>query len=249
VSGEPVALEIRFKKKLATFDLKVSFTVQTGELKVLIGPSGAGKSTMIRTVAGLERPEEGFIAYNGDTWVDTEEKIFVKPQKRRVGYVFQDYILFPHLTVYENVAFAAKDKQEVGDILKLLGIWHVKDSMPHKISGGERQRCAICQNLVTKPKVLLLDEPFSALDVENRRMLRKKMKALKEELSLPIIHVTHDLDEALYLADEVLPIVHGRVSQEWLDRQLKEREEEEVDKIYLSRRYRNHLAWHSPSIE
>ncbi len=224
-----MALEIRFRKTLATFDLNVSFTVRPGELKVLIGPSGAGKSTMIRVVAGLERPEEGLIAFNGDTWVDTEKEIFVKPQKRKVGYVFQDYTLFPHLTVHENVAFAAKEKQEVQDVLKLFGIWHVKDSMPHKISGGERQRCAICQNLVRKPRVLLLDEPFSALDVENRRMLRKKIKSLKEELSLPIIHVTHDLDEALFLGDEVLPIVRGRVSPEWLDRQLNEMKEEDRD--------------------
>lgn len=223
-----MALKIDLKKSLPNFDLNISFRVGTGELKVLIGPSGSGKSTLIRMIAGLEKPDQGVIQYNGETWVDTSKKIFVRPQKRNVGYVFQDYRLFPHLTVYENAAFAAEDKNNVTELLDLLGIGHLKDSMPHKISGGERQRCAICQNLAKKPRILLLDEPFSALDVENRRKLRRELKALKLELSLPIIHVTHDLDEALYLGDEVLPLVEGVLTPHWLERLLEETEQEEM---------------------
>jgi molybdate transport system ATP-binding protein len=217
-----MALKIDLKKSLPSFDLNISLRVGTAELKVLIGPSGSGKSTLIRMIAGLEKPDHGVIQYNGETWVDTSRKIFVKPQKRNVGYVFQDYRLFPHLTVYENAAFAAEDKNNVAELLDLLGIGHLKHSLPHKISGGERQRCAICQNLAKKPRILLLDEPFSALDVENRRKLRRELKALKVELSLPIIHVTHDLDEALYLGDEVLPLVEGVLTPHWLERLLEE---------------------------
>ena len=221
-------LDVTLKKTLPDFDLAVSFTVRPGELKVLVGPSGAGKSTIVRLIAGLERPDVGRVTYNGETWVDTRQKIFVKTQKRHVGFVFQDYGLFPHLTVYGNAAFAAKNNADVERFMKLLGIWHLRDAMPHRISGGERQRCAICQNLVREPRVLLLDEPFSALDAENRRKLRREVRELKETLGLPIVHVTHDLREALCLGDAVLPIVRGEVLPEWLDRQL---EEERMDDV------------------
>jgi molybdate transport system ATP-binding protein len=190
-------LEVSVKKALPSFDLNLSFKVESGELKVLIGPSGAGKSTIIRMIAGLEKPDEGLIEYHGEKWVDTARKIFLKPQKRNVGYVFQDYRLFPHLTVYQNAAFAAQDKSKVEDLLHLFGIWDLKDFMPHKISGGERQRCAICQNLARSPRVLLLDEPFSALDVENRRKLRRELKALKREMPLPPIGARQSVGGAI----------------------------------------------------
>jgi molybdate transport system ATP-binding protein len=222
-------LEVSVKKALPSFNLNLSFKVESGELKVLIGPSGAGKSTIIRMIAGLEKPDEGLIEYHGEKWVDTARKLFVKPQKRHVGYVFQDYRLFPHLTVFENAAFAAQDKSRVEELLDLFGIWGLKDSMPHKISGGERQRCAICQNLAKSPRVLLLDEPFSALDAENRRKLRRQLKDLKREMPLPIIHVTHDLGEAMFLGDQVVPIVHGAIAPEWLERQLTEARAEEAE--------------------
>jgi molybdate transport system ATP-binding protein len=209
-------LKVDIKKALNDFDLEVSFTCKRGTLNVLIGPSGAGKTTIIRMIAGLQRPDDGRIAYNGETWVDVEKGIFLPPQKRRLGYVFQEYTLFPHLSVYKNVAFAAIDKNDIERLLKLFGIWHLKDSRPHKISGGERQRCAICQNLARRPQALLLDEPFSALDVEIRKKLRQELKALKEKLSIPIIHVTHDLSEALFLGDDILPVVRGRIDRNWL---------------------------------
>jgi len=192
-----------------------------GELNVLIGPSGEGKTTIIRIIAGLERPDKGRISFNGETWVDTERDIFLPTQSRKVGYVFQEYTLFPHLTVEKNVAFAANEKKDVERLLRLFGISHLRDSMPHRISGGERQRAAICQNLARRPKVLLLDEPFSAIDVENRRRLRQELKDKKEELSIPIIHVTHDLTEASFLGDNILPIADGKIAPEWLQKQLE----------------------------
>jgi molybdate transport system ATP-binding protein len=223
-----MALEVRVAKTLPGFELEVSFTCGEGDLVVLTGPSGSGKTTLVRMIAGLVRPDRGTVRYNGDTWVDTEKGVFVPARKRGVGYVFQEYSLFPHLTVYRNVAFAAPDRHEVERLLRLFGIWHLRDSMPHRISGGERQRCAICQNLARAPRVLLLDEPFSALDVEMRRTLRRELKALKEDLSIPMVHVTHDLTEALFLGDHILPIVEGKPDPSWLRRQVDLAREEEA---------------------
>ncbi len=217
-----MALTVDIKKRLPDFDLEMSFTCEGGELNVLIGPSGAGKTTIIRIIAGLETADEGLISYKDKTWVDTDQGISLPTQKRRLGFVFQDYTLFPHLNVYKNVAFASVDEKEVEGLLKLFEIWHLKDSMPQKISGGERQRCAICQNLARHPKVLLLDEPFSALDVEIRRKLREGLQGIKKDLAIPIIHVTHDLSEALFLGDKILPIVKGNVDRGWLQRHVEE---------------------------
>ena len=211
-----MGLDVRMKKKLNDFDLNISFSCEDGKLLAIVGPSGAGKTTIIRTLAGLQSPDWGLITYNIETWTDTEHNIYVPTRKRGIGYVFQDYTLFPHVSVYKNIAFAARDKQKVDDLMRLFDIQHIRDSKPHKISGGERQRCAICQALARSPKVLLLDEPFSALDALTRKKLREMLKFLKKELHIPIIHVTHDIREALFLADDILPVVRGRVENKWL---------------------------------
>ena len=211
-----MGLDVRIKKRLKGFELNVSFSCEDGKLLAIVGPSGAGKTTIIRTLVGLQRPDQGLITFKDETWTDIEHKIHMPTRKRGVGYVFQEFNLFPHLSIYKNIAFATKDKQKVDDLLRLFDIWHIRESKPHKISGGERQRCAICQALARSPRVLLLDEPFSALDALTRKRLREMVKALKKELHIPIIHVTHDIREALFLADDILPVVKGRVEAKWM---------------------------------
>jgi len=213
-----MALNVTIGKKLKYFDLDIKLTCSEEDLLVLIGPSGGGKTSIIRMIAGLDKPDTGTITFNGETWFDAFHRIHVPPQKRRLGYVFQDYTLFPHLSLYENAAFAAVDKKEVKGLLELFGIAHLHNRKPHMVSGGERQRCAICQALARRPRALLLDEPFSALDFVTRRNLRAELKNLRKELSFPIIYVTHDINEALFLADEILPIVDGREDKGWMQR-------------------------------
>jgi len=211
-------LQVVLKKKREYIDIDMSFSCGEESLLVLIGPSGGGKSSIIRMISGLDKPDSGSITFGGETWYDSDRRVFVPPQKRRLGYVFQDYTLFPHLTLYENAAFAAVDRNEVEWLLEFFGIGHLRSQKPQYVSGGERQRCAICQALARKPQVLLLDEPFSALDVITRRFLREELKRMKDKLSIPFVYVTHDIGEALFLADEILPIVDGRIDKGWMQR-------------------------------
>lgn len=213
-----MTLQVSVGKRLKFFDLEVSFTCEDKDMLVMIGPSGGGKTTIVRMIAGLETPDEGRIVYGDEVWFDASRRINLPPRKRKLGYVFQDYTLFPHLSLYRNAAFAAVDKGDVDGLLTLFGIDHLRDRKPDKVSGGERQRCAICQALARRPRVMLLDEPFSALDVVTRRSLREELRAMKSGLSFPVVYVTHDIQEALFLADEILPIVEGKVDRDWMRR-------------------------------
>ncbi len=215
-----MTISASFKKRLQYFDLDISFTCATESMMVMIGPSGGGKTTIIRMLAGLTTPDEGRVTFGDEVWFDSADRINIAPQKRRLGYVFQDYTLFPHLNLYDNAAFAAANKKEVDDLFDLFKISHLRKRKPHMVSGGERQRCALCQALARHPRLLLLDEPFSALDVITRRGLREELKNLKGTLSCPIIYVTHDINEALFLADEIMPVVDGKNDDQWLQRSI-----------------------------
>ncbi len=210
-------LHIRLSKRLGKLEIDVAFSCPEGSTLALIGPSGAGKTTIIRMVAGLEQPDDGAILFNGETFFDHERGIRLSPQKRRLGYVFQDYTLFPHLSLFGNAAFAAKDRKEVEGLFRFFGLGPMRDRKPHQVSGGERQRCAICQAMASRPRVLLMDEPFSALDVVTRRKLRDELKKIKEERRLSVLYVTHDITEALYMADVILPVVDGKIDRDWLE--------------------------------
>lgn len=212
-----MTIEIKLKKKLSYFDIDISCVCPDRKMLVMIGPSGGGKTSIIRMLAGLDRPDEGRIVFNEEVWFDSSDGVNLPVQRRRLGYVFQDYTLFPHLTLYQNAAFAAVNKKEIDELFEILKISHLRDRKPSMVSGGERQRCAICQALARHPRILLLDEPFSALDVVTRRELREELRTLKKHLSFPVIYVTHDITEALYLADDILPIVQGVVDESWME--------------------------------
>ncbi len=209
-------LEVNIIKKLPDFTIDVSFCCNAGEMQVIIGQSGSGKTTIMRILAGLEHADHGLIRFNDTVWEDTANKVFLPPQKRGLGYVFQEYSLFPHLTVEQNVAFAAGDQKNVQHYIGFFEIQHLARRFPRQLSGGERQRVALAQALAREPKILLLDEPFSALDFITREKLRTSLDALKRSVKIPIIHITHEINEGLQMADMVLPLERGRVSYDWL---------------------------------
>lgn len=211
-----MVLQADITRRLSHFTLDVSLSCEAGKVLSIVGPSGAGKTTILRIIAGLEVPDAGRISVDGEIWTDTAGKVMVPTRRRALGMVFQEFPLFPHLSVWKNVCFSASDTALARAYMERFGIWHLKDSRPDAVSGGERQRCAICQALARKPKVLLMDEPFSALDPLTRRRLRDAVRDIKTELSIPILHVTHDIREALFLGDAILPVVNGRVFHKWL---------------------------------
>ena len=174
---------------LRAFDLELTLAVGD-ETLALVGPSGAGKSTLLRAVAGLERPDRGRIALDGEVWLDTDRGVDVPPERRSVGLVFQEYALFPHLSVRRNVAFGGASTAEVDEFLERFGIAALAAARPDAISGGERQRVALARALARRPRVLLLDEPLSALDAHTRSAVRGELRGLLAGLGLPVVLVT-----------------------------------------------------------
>ena len=188
-------------------------------ITVLFGPSGAGKSLTLQCVAGLIRPDEGRIVVGERVLFDSHTGVNLPPQQRQVGYVPQDYALFPHLTVAKNVAFGVSRQprpqieQAVGDLLTLVGLADLATRRPSELSGGQQQRVALARALIRRPKVLLLDEPFAALDAAVRAQLRQLVRDLQRRFELTILFVTHDLSEASFVADQIAVFDRGRVLQ------------------------------------
>ena len=217
-----MSIEIRnIHKQFGDFQAlrDVSLHIDSGELVALLGPSGCGKTTLLRIIAGLETPDRGSIHFSGEDTTD------VHVRDRNVGFVFQHYALFRHMTVFENVAFGLRVKprserpsetqirQKVMDLLKLVQLDWIADRYPSQLSGGQRQRIALARALAVEPKVLLLDEPFGALDAKVRKELRRWLRRLHDELHVTSIFVTHDQEEALEVADRVVVINQGRIEQ------------------------------------
>jgi molybdate transport system ATP-binding protein len=194
---------------LRTFELHLSLAVDS--TVALIGPSGAGKSTVLNAIAGLVKPTAGSIRCDGKTWFDADRGVFLPPEERRVGLVFQDYALFPHLTVRQNVEYARKASADA--YLERFGIGHLKDARPGSLSGGERQRVALARALARDPVILLLDEPLSALDAHTKIDVRAELQQLLAELEIPTLLVTHDFEDAAALAGEVGVLVEGQLRQ------------------------------------
>ncbi|MGD9697211.1 MAG: ABC transporter ATP-binding protein [Thermoleophilia bacterium] len=177
----------------------------------LVGPSGAGKTTVLRAIAGALRPSAGSIAVGDAVLYDSARRLNLPPEARRVGYVFQEYALFPHMTVRQNVAFGGRAR--VDDLLQRFRIAHLADARPGRISGGERQRVSLARAIASDPRVLLLDEPLSALDAHTKVAVRGELHDLLAELSLPVLLVTHDFEDAAALADRVGVISQGALRQ------------------------------------
>ncbi len=196
-----------------------SMPVDRGHVAVLFGLSGSGKTTVLRCLAGLERLTKGRIVFNGDIWADVDRGIMVPPQQRAVGFVFQDYALFPHLTVAENIAYGmvscsrAERRQRVASLLEQMQLTGLEHRKPQALSGGQQQRVALARTLARNPRLLLLDEPLSALDLPTRLRLRGELRALLQKIGIPAILITHDWSEALYLGDSVVVMAQGGVLQ------------------------------------
>jgi molybdate transport system ATP-binding protein len=204
------ALELDLGLPLRSFRLELALALGR-ETFALVGPSGAGKTTVLRAVAGLLKPERGRVRLGDDVLYDSARGIDVPPEERRVGFVFQDYALFPHMTVAQNVAYGARDRAP--ELLERFRIAHLAGARPGELSGGERQRVGLARALARDPGVLLLDEPLSALDPHTRAALRLELKELLDELDLPVLLVTHDFHDAAALAGRVAAIADGRIRQ------------------------------------
>ncbi|HET6414500.1 MAG TPA: ABC transporter ATP-binding protein [Anaeromyxobacter sp.] len=210
---------IRRYRRGPTVAASASWPLSKQPLTVLFGPSGSGKTTVLRALAGLDRPDEGTIAFAGETWFDGARKVFVPPQARGVGLLFQEGAVFPHLSVEGNVGYGLgrlgrnERAARVNELAGWLRIAHLMRRRPAELSGGERQRVALARALAPRPRLLLLDEPLSALDAPTREALRAELRSLLERSGVPAVVVTHDRAEALALGDRLAVLVNGTIKQ------------------------------------
>jgi molybdate transport system ATP-binding protein len=214
-----VALEFELERSLRQIELRVTLEVAGGETVALAGPSGSGKTTILRLIAGLARPDRGRVVCAGEAWLDSARGLSLAPERRNCGYLFQEYALFPHLRIWENVAYGMSAVprraryQRARELLSRFGIEALADARPAALSGGERQRVALARALARRPQVLLLDEPLSALDTRTRSGASRQLAAMLAEADVPALLVTHDFEEAALLADRVAVIDRGRIVQ------------------------------------
>ena len=208
----------KVKKSFNNIDVlkEISFSIEKGEFLTLLGPSGCGKSTLLRTIAGLNKFDSGTII------VDDKDISNEKPKDRQVGMVFQSYALFPNMTVFDNIAFGlkmqklSKDeiKEKVNNIIKIVDLVGKENSYPHQLSGGQQQRVALARSIVTEPKILLLDEPLSALDAKIRKNLQRQIRDIQQKLNMTTIFVTHDQEEAMTMSDKIIVMDKGVIAQQ-----------------------------------
>ncbi len=197
-----------------TFDLEVEYALTAGSFLGIRGPSGSGKTTLLRCLAGLDRPDEGMIALDGTAWFDSRRQVFVPPQKRSAGLVFQDYALFPHMTVLGNILYASPDRDRARQLLELTRLTREAQQFPRELSGGQKQRAALARALARRPELLLLDEPLSALDEELRDSLAAELSRIQRETGVTAILVSHSRTEIERLCTEVLELDNGRMNTE-----------------------------------
>jgi sulfate/thiosulfate transport system ATP-binding protein len=227
---------------------EVSIEVPDGGLTALLGPSGSGKSTLLRVIAGLEEPDEGRVVIHG------QDNTGVRVQDRNVGFVFQHYAAFKHMTVYNNIAYglkirgegSGKIRERVRQLIELVHLQGFENRYPNQLSGGQRQRMALARALAVEPKVLLLDEPFGALDAKVRQELRTWLRRLHDEVHVTTIFVTHDQEEAMEVAEQIVVMNHGRVEQSGGPRDLYEQPASEFVMSFVGPAHRIGDAWVRP---
>lgn len=214
-------MTIELRKRLAAPQghiwLDVRLEVAEGDFAVLTGPSGSGKSMLLRLLAGLDRPGEGRIVLNGMVWQDSARGLFLKTQDRSLGMVFQQYALFPHWSVRDNLRYAlpkGEAESRITELLDVMQLGELANRPPHLLSGGQQQRVALARALVRRPRLLLLDEPLSALDVRTRRRLQQYLLQVHRQYELTTVLVTHDPQEMMQLADQLIWLENGRVIQQ-----------------------------------
>ncbi len=211
-------IAINLTKKLDTADGSIEahfeLELQEGEFITLFGASGAGKTTLLRMIAGLEKPQSGKIEVNGEVWFDSQKKIDIAPQKRKVGFVFQDYALFPTMSVKENLLFAAEDDEQrknVASLIEMVELTSLENRLPHSLSGGQKQRVALARALVRQPKIILLDEPLSALDPTMRQKLQNELAFIHKKFGVTTLLVSHDVAETVKLSDRLAHVEAGKI--------------------------------------
>jgi molybdate transport system ATP-binding protein len=214
-------IEIDITKKLFSaqgeFTLDLKLNIGQGEFISLFGQSGAGKTTLLRCLAGLERPDSGSIKVNGESWFDGNAGHMLPARDRRAGYMFQDYALFPNMTVRGNLEFALRpgaSKNRVAELIELIGLGELQQRKPDTLSGGQKQRVALARALAAEPQLLLLDEPFSALDHATRVRLQDEVMRMQRHFGLTTVMVSHDIGEVYKLSQQVMVIEHGRIAKQ-----------------------------------
>ena len=214
-------IHISLQKKLLAangdMQLDVDIEIERGTLITLYGNSGAGKTSILRMIAGLLQPEQGMIVVNTKSWLDTGKGISLKPQQRKSGFVFQDYALFPNMTVKENLTYAlekGQDKAIVHELINIVGLEDLQNRKPGELSGGQKQRVALARALVRKPDILMLDEPLSALDIQMRSLLQDYILKVHKEFNLTTILVSHDIGEVIKMSDKIFIIDEGKIARQ-----------------------------------
>ena len=214
-------LEIDIKKRLRDFDLRVQLEIARGKTLMLVGDNGCGKTTLLNLVAGLDNPDKGRIALDGRVLYDSDNGTNLPPEARGIGYVFQSYALFPHMSVYDNVAFGLRTRRMANGEIKILvkehleaaGLWEIRKAKAANVSGGQKQRVALARALIIEPRLLLLDEPLSALDVRKQATMRRELKETIRACGVPCIIVTHDLRDVACMGDQACLLEQGMIAQ------------------------------------
>ncbi|RAX58206.1 molybdenum ABC transporter ATP-binding protein [Helicobacter monodelphidis] len=215
MADKKIIIDIEYPIKTAYGDTHLAFNaeIQKEQITTIFGESGAGKTTILRIVAGLVRPTKGYIEVDGEVWFDSSKKVFLPPQKRKVGFVFQEYALFPNMNVFENLCYGltSRNVSRIQEMLEMMDLQELAKRYPSQLSGGQSQRVALARALIGQPKILLLDEPFSALDSSMKNRLQDEVLVMQRHFNMTTLLISHDIKEVMKLSSRVIEIAKGKV--------------------------------------